>query len=55
MYISHIQHVTENFSFYTTHKFYISLDFAKQIMPIVLMLQRQLSHLNGRKLDNRQV
>jgi hypothetical protein len=60
VYVSHIQHVMENSSCCTIYKSSVSTDFAKQIMPILLyltylMLQRQLSHLNGRKLDHRQV
>jgi hypothetical protein len=38
VYISHIAHVTENSSFCTTHKSYVSTGFTEQIMPILHML-----------------
>jgi hypothetical protein len=38
VYVSHIQHVTENFSFCTIHKSSVSTGFAKQIMPILRVL-----------------
>jgi hypothetical protein len=43
-----------NSSFCTTHKCSVSTGFSEQIMPITyFMLQRQLSPLNGLKLDHR--
>jgi hypothetical protein len=44
-----------NSSFCTTLKFSVSPSFANQIMPLELMLQGQLSHLNGCKLSHRKL
>jgi hypothetical protein len=38
VYVSHIQHVIENSSFYTTHKSSVSPGFVEQIMPILRIL-----------------
>jgi hypothetical protein len=37
-YISHLQHVSENSSFYTSHKNSVSIGFRQQIMPILHIL-----------------
>jgi hypothetical protein len=55
MHILHIQHVIENWSFYTTQvPCQYRLYRADHAYLTYFMLQRQLNHLNGRKLDCRQ-
>jgi hypothetical protein len=55
MYVSHIWHVADNSSFCTTLKSSISPGFTKFICRTYLMLQRQLSQLNGSKFRLSQV
>jgi hypothetical protein len=52
-----IAHIEYYWKFFLLHKIQVLCQYrlCKAVMPISLMLQRQLSQLNGRKLGHRQV
>jgi hypothetical protein len=54
LYISHLQHVTENFSFYKIHKSSLSPGFAKQIMPILFIMDNSVGqHSHSSRISSR--
>jgi hypothetical protein len=58
MYVSHIWHVIENSSSCTIYKSCqnkLCKDDHAYLTYVYIMLKRQLSHLNGRNFDHRQV